>query len=302
MLKLFLFLYSYIQFINAKPSMSNSHSENAINKCCINHKDKPTFPLEVSNYDCSTLTQYGNYRCNSVYGGNVCKWDTDYSCNSKKCNISKYELQFDDYIDIDLCSGGQKNDIMFFINNISYLGTISISTNTIDEMSNPIEYGYNEDEQETTPQIIEPESNGSEEIIESEFVYLGDGGCRAGFQNSKSLTTYKHANVNGFDECVKNCVEIFAVKQFTGDPGELDSYFVNSIGLEFRPNIPFIPNGNWRNTKYKQNCVCLKKIKTRRGKEIIEITGTTGSRKKDGPTKESYTQCFKRIPKETFYG
>ena len=67
MLKFFLFfiLSTYTHISNAKPSSKS---------CCINHKDKPNYPVEISKYDCSQLNSFGNYRCNSVYGGNVCKW------------------------------------------------------------------------------------------------------------------------------------------------------------------------------------------------------------------------------------
>lgn len=33
------------------------------NKCCIDHENKPSFPLEIVNYDCSQLNDFGKNRC-----------------------------------------------------------------------------------------------------------------------------------------------------------------------------------------------------------------------------------------------
>merc|ERR1719272_236394 len=221
--------------------------------------------------------------------------------------------------------GGLKNAVVCVAKNSAYFGTTSTTsttttttgtsitttttTTTIAEPTEPTGSGSDDDaEPETTTPVPETESTTVTETSTTstttlpDFAYLGEGGCRAGFQNSKSFVAYKHMNVDGFDQCVKNCMVNFVVNQLSGDPDDLDSYFVHSLGLEFRPNIPFlIPDGKWRKkTKAKPNCVCLKKTKTRRGKAITEVTGTTGARKKDGPTKASYTQCFKRISPPSF--
>lgn len=105
-------------------------------------------------------------------------------------------------------------------------------------------------------------------------------------------------NVDGFDKCVSECLVNFVYGELEGDPEYLDSFFVRAIGLEYKPNIPFvIPDGKWRKkTKSKPNCTCLKKAINRRGNSLDEVTGSTGlNMKKNAPSKPSYTQCFKRI-------
>ena len=82
-----------------------------VKSCCLNHKEKPTSPFEVANYDCSTLNPFGRNRCNEVYGGEVCNWSGSNLCNMKKCaRYSKFELHYGEYIDIGMCTGRCKAD------------------------------------------------------------------------------------------------------------------------------------------------------------------------------------------------
>jgi len=99
-----LILLGYNQNSYAKPKGNGE-------TCCLNHKDKPNYPFEITNYECSNLTPFGNDRCNKVYGGNVCKWGVGNACNKKKCNrLSKFELHYGEYIDVGRCVGLCKDD------------------------------------------------------------------------------------------------------------------------------------------------------------------------------------------------
>ena len=67
-------------------------------QCCIDHAKKPSFPLEVANYDCSQLTDFGKKRCDSVYTGNVCtsitrEQDCTIPCDSNRA-LSSFSLNF----------------------------------------------------------------------------------------------------------------------------------------------------------------------------------------------------------------
>ena len=71
--------------------------------------------LEELNYDCSQLEPFGRDRCNSVLGGNVCRWGTgNKECkipNLKKCiRLSKYEVHFNKMVDVGRCVGGCKGE------------------------------------------------------------------------------------------------------------------------------------------------------------------------------------------------
>lgn len=129
MLKISLFaliILGYNQSINAKPNKPNKPTK----LCCLDHKNKPTNPLEIANYDCSILNSLGDDRCNQLYGGNVCKWSSGNGCNDKKCNrLSKFELHYGEYIDVGYCSGLCKNDI-HTCNPLSY-SNIEIGENSV---------------------------------------------------------------------------------------------------------------------------------------------------------------------------
>jgi hypothetical protein len=74
--------------------------------CCLDHPQKPSFPLDKANYECSFLGSFGKDRCNGVYGGNVCKWVNGKKCLKDNCDRqSKVELHFGKYIDVGECVG-----------------------------------------------------------------------------------------------------------------------------------------------------------------------------------------------------
>ena len=76
-------------------------------ECCVDHYDKPQYPLEKANYKCSQLSPFGKQRCKSVYGGNVCTWSAGSLCYSPKCQRKvHYEMHYGETIDVGLCSGG----------------------------------------------------------------------------------------------------------------------------------------------------------------------------------------------------
>lgn len=129
MFKLTLFtfiLFNINNLIIAKPNKPNK-------LCCLNHKAKPSHPIDISNYDCSTLTPFGTDRCNKVYGGNVCKWSTGNSCNIKQCNrVTKYELHYGKYVDVGMCSGLCK--IYNYTCNPTEYSSIKIGENSVNSI------------------------------------------------------------------------------------------------------------------------------------------------------------------------
>jgi len=77
--------------------------EMPINYCCLDHPDKSDIH---SDYNCSILTDLGENRCKSVYGGNTCKWFTNKRCAVKRCKrYTKYEYHYGKYIDVGTCKG-----------------------------------------------------------------------------------------------------------------------------------------------------------------------------------------------------
>jgi hypothetical protein len=104
-----LILLMCVSFVSGLPSKL-SEDKPVKEKCCLDSKSKPSFPLEQANYNCRDLTPHGSERCNQLYGGDVCKWNTGKKCQSKACRrISKYELHYGKYVDVGKCSGICKN-------------------------------------------------------------------------------------------------------------------------------------------------------------------------------------------------
>ena len=89
-------LFSYISLIYANPIDNKNLDPVKPNiKCCVDHKNKPTFPLEKANYNCENLTPYGSNRCNQVYGGNICRWISNKKCLQKSCKrLPHYEIHY----------------------------------------------------------------------------------------------------------------------------------------------------------------------------------------------------------------
>lgn len=78
------------------------------NECCLDHKNKPSEPLYISNYDCSLLTEFGKERCDEVWGGEVCDYNKGNKCKPylQKCNrYSYFEVHGGEKIDVGRCHG-----------------------------------------------------------------------------------------------------------------------------------------------------------------------------------------------------
>ena len=94
----------------------------AYNSCCVNHPNKPISPLEQSNYDCTELTDFGQNRCNLVYGGNICKWITGKKCKRDNCRrIPKFVLHYGKYLDVGKCIGICKDNRQCSPNNYTII-------------------------------------------------------------------------------------------------------------------------------------------------------------------------------------
>jgi hypothetical protein len=77
----------------------------------MDHVNKPSFPLEIANYDCSQLTDFGKTRCNSVYDDTVCKWVSNKRCLAHKCKrVNKYEIHYGTSINVGKCVGQCKSN------------------------------------------------------------------------------------------------------------------------------------------------------------------------------------------------
>ena len=76
--------------------------------CCNNHAKKPIFPSNVANYDCSQLKTFGAERCNEVWGGYTCAWETGKQCKKPvgPCQrVTHYESHHQHSIDVGRCEG-----------------------------------------------------------------------------------------------------------------------------------------------------------------------------------------------------
>ena len=75
--------------------------------CCIDHRNKPSSPPNVANYDCSQLVNFGEDRCESVYGGGVCIWKKGKDCHPElKCQrVPYYEQHYKNSVDVGRCVG-----------------------------------------------------------------------------------------------------------------------------------------------------------------------------------------------------
>lgn len=103
MLKFLFYLISVINIHNIAAGPINVN-----NKCCIDSNNKPITPIHIANYDCHQLSVFGEERCNSVFGGDVCAWKKNKLCNTniEKCKlVSYYEMHFGKAIDVGRCSG-----------------------------------------------------------------------------------------------------------------------------------------------------------------------------------------------------
>mgnify|MGYP004229748705 CR=1 FL=1 len=103
--KLIMFNFLFLSLAITRPPV-----ESAV-QCCIDHQAKPISPFAQANYDCSQLSPFGRDRCNSVYGGDVCRWANNNKCKQSKCDrVSKYELHYGKYVDVGTCAGECKED------------------------------------------------------------------------------------------------------------------------------------------------------------------------------------------------
>jgi hypothetical protein len=98
-----------------KPELPALEATDALGpSCCLDHQNKPDSPLVQANYECNDLTAYGRKRCNTVYGGSVCRWFTGDRCirhEARTCQrVPHYELHYGKYVDVGRCSGVCKKD------------------------------------------------------------------------------------------------------------------------------------------------------------------------------------------------
>jgi hypothetical protein len=77
-------------------------------ECCLDHNNKPHDPIDISNYDCGMLSDFGKKRCNQVWGGQVCNYNKGPRCKTylQKCNrYPHYEVHSGETIDVGRCFG-----------------------------------------------------------------------------------------------------------------------------------------------------------------------------------------------------
>jgi len=99
-------------------------------ECCLDHSDKPSFPLDKANYDCSQLTPFGQKRCNSVWDGTTCKWNGGALCSPTNCRRrSYYETHYGESIDVGLCGGLCPNNKTTCTSDI--VGTTLVNENAV---------------------------------------------------------------------------------------------------------------------------------------------------------------------------
>ena len=105
-----IFLFALLNSAFSHPDdveVSTGLSSSAKKYCCVDSKGKPEEPSHVANYDCSQLAPFGEERCNSVYGGNVCQWKKGKDCHPElKCQrVPYYEQHYKYTIDVGRCVG-----------------------------------------------------------------------------------------------------------------------------------------------------------------------------------------------------
>lgn len=80
--------------------------------CCMDATTKPLSPPSIANYDCSQLTDFGEERCRSVWGGGACAWVASDLCSPVQAcqRVSKYEVHYGQRIDVGECRGACSAD------------------------------------------------------------------------------------------------------------------------------------------------------------------------------------------------
>jgi len=104
---------------------------------------------------------------------------------------------------------------------------------------------------------------------------VGNGTCRAGKRNSKSLTVLKHLNTNNEAGCAEKC----------------DAEGSGCIGFNFLPNVKTVEDGNWRKENGDPNCRLITQTVT----DKITLTAITGSDGRNFMKQKSYSVCHSKI-------
>jgi len=251
--------------------------------CCINHKDKPS---EVLNYDCSMLNQFGSERCNTVYGGNVCKWVNTNMCNTKKCGrLTKYEIHYGKKVDVGLCSGSCKapqtecspltyTQIQFgdnYVNSIKECkcdGCVSVPTYTNIEISTNICNGNCNKQKDRTCIAGKSDnfltSDGSEPSSPSSALVSGLlAGCSAGIQSGFDIFADNRCFGHTFNNCfsngecpLKNAYLKMCLKAANVFLTNTDSLVLGINGLAlWGHGLPVLNGGTWN--QHDQMCLEL---------------------------------------------
>ena len=100
-----LIFFALLNVISAHPDdgeVTTGLSISAKKFCCIDHRNKPSSPPNVANYDCSQLVG-SEERCESVYGGGVCQWKKGKDCHPElKCQrVPYYEQHYKYSVDVE---------------------------------------------------------------------------------------------------------------------------------------------------------------------------------------------------------
>lgn len=106
-------LLNLLLFISVGLSLGAKEPVADKNVCCVDHPKKTTSPSYVANYDCSQLKDFGSDRCNEVWGGGTCIWNTGKMCKVTKIKcqrVSYYETHYQHSVDVGRCNGNCKKN------------------------------------------------------------------------------------------------------------------------------------------------------------------------------------------------